>query len=90
MSAISFPTNQAEIFARTVEHHAEQLPPDIARFFLELELTADDQARLNELADKAREGSLTEIERQDLDEYRRAGRLVELMKLKARHALRSA
>jgi hypothetical protein len=82
--------NQNDIFARTLDIRGERLSTDVARFFLDLELSPDDQTRLNELAEKARQGTLSANETRDLDEYRRVGRLVELMKLKASIALRSA
>jgi hypothetical protein len=82
--------NQNDIFARTLDSHAERLPTDVAKFFLDLELSASDKSRLNELAEKARHGTLTPPETRDLEEYRRIGRLVELLKLKARVALQSA
>jgi hypothetical protein len=88
MSAVSSPTNQAEIFARSLGQR-EPLPSDVAHFFLQLDLSDNDQLRLNELAEKARAGILTANEQQDLDEYRRIGRLVELMKLKAQDALKT-
>ena len=79
--------NQNDIFARSLEVRADRLSPDVARFFLELELSPDDRDRLDELADRARRGELSEADQRDLEEYRRVGRLVELMKLKARAAL---
>ena len=90
MSAVTSPTNQTEIFARSLDRRRESISPDVARFFQELELTADDKARLDELAEKARQGMLTLQDEQDLEEYRRVGRLVELMRLKGRLAARSA
>jgi hypothetical protein len=89
MSTATIPTNQAEIFARSLTER-EPIPSDVARFFLNLELAESDRLRLNELAEKARSGTLNSVETQDLEEYRRLGRLVELMKLKAQVALRTA
>lgn len=83
MSTVISPTNQTEIFARSLDEHGQGLTPDVARFFLDLELAPEDRSRLAELADKARGGTLTDAETRDLEEYRRLGRLVELMKLKA-------
>jgi hypothetical protein len=88
MSALTQPANQTDIFARSLDRH-ESIPRDVARFFLELELADNDRLRLNELAGKAQAGTLSAGEQAELDEYRRVGRLVELMKLKARFALRS-
>jgi hypothetical protein len=87
MSTATSPATQAEIFSRALDQRGSVLPPDVARFFLDLELSPEDRTRLDELATKARHGNLTKEEAHDLEEYRRLGRLVELMKLKARMAL---
>jgi hypothetical protein len=79
--------NQAEIFRRVLDQRAGALTPEVAQFFLELELPAQDRALLEQLATRARAGTLTSAEQADLDEFRRLGRLVELMKLKARKVL---
>ena len=84
MSIATSGVNQAEIFRRVLDERAESLTPEVAQFFLELELPAQDRARLEELAARARAGALTPGEQADLDEFRRLGRLVELMKLRAR------
>ena len=63
------------------------MTPEVAQFFLQLELPDEDKTRLEELATKARQGSLSPVDQADLDEFRRLGRLVELMKLKARKSL---
>lgn len=80
-------TNQAEIFRRVLEHQQGSMTPEVAHYFLQLELPGDDRTRLDELAAKARQGTLSAAEQADLDEFRRFGRLVELMKLKARKVL---
>ena len=69
---------------------AEGLPPDAARYFLSLKLAERDEARANALADQARKGSLSEAESLELDEYRRCLRFMDIIKLKARLALRQA
>ena len=79
--------NQNDIFARSLEIRGDRLSQDVAQFFLELDLSPDDRLRLDELAAKSRAGQLSEADQRDLEEYRRVGRLVELMKLKARAAL---
>jgi hypothetical protein len=84
MSTATFPTNQAEILSRSLDQGSDRLTPDVARFFLDLELTPDDRQRVEELAAKARQGALTESESHDLEEYRRVGRVVELLKLTVR------
>jgi hypothetical protein len=54
-----------------------------------MELAEDDRQRLQDLAAKARQGSLSEADEAALEEYRRAGRLMEMMKLKARIVLKA-
>jgi hypothetical protein len=60
---------------------------EVARYLLDLRLSDADRRSLDVLAEKARQGKLTPAEQADLDEYRRVGRLVELMKVKAQVAL---
>jgi hypothetical protein len=88
MSTTTFPTNQIEIFARSLDQRRDQLSGDVAKFFLTLELSDADRIRLDELASKAQQGTLSPEEEGEIDEYRRIGRLVEIMKLKAEAALR--
>ena len=79
--------NQTEIFGRAIDLHADQLSPDVAHFIVSLELTQDDESRMNVLAEKARQDSLSQEDEMELEEYRRCGRLIEMLKLKARMVL---
>jgi hypothetical protein len=88
MSIIATGTNQTDIFRRVLELQGSALTPEVAQFFLQLELPPEDSARLEELAALARQGTLSPRDQADLDEFRRFGRLVELMKLKARKSLK--
>ena len=65
------------------------MTPDVARFLLDLQLSDGDRRTLDGLAEKARLGTLTLVEQADLEEFRRVGRLVELMKVKARVAMKA-
>jgi hypothetical protein len=85
--ALTGSNNQAAILSRAIDHDRE-LTPDVARFLLAIELTKEDADRLNELAAKARDGSLSADEESELEEYRRVGRLLEMLRLKARMALK--
>jgi hypothetical protein len=80
--------NPADILSRAIDR--DGLSKEVARFLLSLKLADEDVQRLNQLAERAREGSLTAAEQQALDEYRRCGRLVEILQLKARLALQKA
>jgi len=78
---------QASILDRALGHDPSGITPDAAQFFLSIELDADDERRVNELAEKARAGSLSSEELVEVDEYRRVGRIIEMLKLRARIAL---
>jgi uncharacterized protein YnzC (UPF0291/DUF896 family) len=54
---------------------------------LSLELSEKDRARTEELAAKARAGSLSMEESQEIEDYRKTGRIIELLKIKAKTAL---
>lgn len=82
------PTNQSEIIVRALNARSEELSSEVAQFFLSLQLAPSDVRRANELAEKARQGTLTPVEEHDLDEYRRSLRFVDCIKLKARLVLR--
>ena len=84
MSAILEPTNQSEIIVRAMNARPEGLSPEVAEFLLGFQLAPSDVRRANELAEKARQGTLTPAEERDIDEYRRSLRFVDCLKLKAR------
>jgi hypothetical protein len=83
-------TNQTEILGRSFDLHANQMSADAAQFILSIDLDQRDRQRLEQLAEKARQDILSATEEMDLEEYRRAGRLMEMMKLKARIVLKHA
>ena len=87
MSVATLSTNQSEILARAIDEHTAELSPEVARFLLSLKLAACDVSRMNELAEKARDGTLVDEESREIDEYRRSSRTVDILKLKARLAL---
>ena len=88
MSTLST-VNQVEVLARSLDRTGTRMTPEVARFFLDLQLSDDDRQALEGLAERARMGNLTLAEQADLDEFRRVGRLVEVMKVKAQVALKS-
>ena len=79
--------HQADILNRFFKKGAEGLSVEAARYFLSLQLDPTDESRLNELAEKARQGSLIEMEEREFDEYLRCLRLMDIVKLKSRLAL---
>jgi hypothetical protein len=55
-----------------------------------MRLPAGDEDRVNELSAKARAGSLTDTETQELDSYLHIGSLLAVMQSKARRLLKQA
>jgi hypothetical protein len=84
------PSHEVEILARTIRPDNANLSEDAARSLLAFQLTDADRHRVNQLAEKARDGSLSEQERAELDEYERVASLLELLQSKARLSLKRA
>ncbi|MFO0945655.1 MAG: hypothetical protein U1D30_06885 [Planctomycetota bacterium] len=82
--------SDAAILSRLLEAEQPALTPDAAKSILALQFQESDRQRMNLLAEKAREGALSEEERDELDNYERVGHLLSLMKSKARRSLDSS
>lgn len=80
-------TSEAAIFSRVLEPEKPMLSPDAARSILALDFTQADQERMNALATKARSGTLTKDENEELENYLRVGDLLAIMQSKARRSL---
>jgi uncharacterized protein (DUF433 family) len=65
------------------------LPPEAARWLLGLDFDPVDRERIAVLYDKAREGTLSEAEDAELEDYGDVGRLLEILRIKARASLDS-
>ena len=63
------------------------LTPDVAQSIASIGIDAQTQARLDELADKANLGALTEEERVEYEEYIEGMDLIGILKAKARKVL---
>jgi hypothetical protein len=79
--------SQAAIFGRLIASDQEDLPPDLAQYLLRLSFPRQDRERVNELAAKARAGSLSVEERDELERYNLAGDVLALWQSKARRSL---
>jgi len=58
--------------------------PDDARYLLAMQLPRSDAERVNELSAKARAGSLTAAEEQELDSYLHISRLLAVLQSRSR------
>jgi len=81
---------QTTIFSRALGAASPPMSEDLARYLLAIQLDPSDEQRANELADKARQGCLSTLEQAEIDEYRRVGRLIETLKLRAHQKLNPA
>ncbi len=80
----------SEILVRTIKPHDGGLSTEAARAMLGFRLSQDDTSRVNDLAAKARAGTLTAEERTELGDYERITALLEIMQSKARVSLKQA
>jgi hypothetical protein len=68
----------ADILERTIHPELADLPADAARYFLHLEFAAIDRERMNELAAKARAGTVKEAQEAELRAYMELGWFLDL------------
>ena len=80
-------TSVASILDVVLAMWARGLTPDSAEAVLRFQLDAETQRRVDELADGASGGTLTEVELQEYDELIEAIDLLGVLKAKARDAL---
>ena len=78
---------QTTILSRALSAVAEPIGEELAHYLLSIRLDPSDEQRANELAEKGREGLLSTEEHVEIDEYRRVGRLIEILRLRARKSL---
>ena len=87
----SSPRNdEASILSRAIDPDGGTWTPAVAQGILSLALSAPDRERMNELAARSRDGSLGADEQLEIESYRQACRLLDLMKAKARVSLKQA
>jgi len=89
-SQVITPNTEAAILARIIQSDERELTPDAARYLLSMKLPSSDEDRVNELSAKARAGSLSEAEAQELDGYLHIGSLLAVMQSVARRLLKHA
>ena len=80
---------EATIWLRIL-HPDGELTPDAAHAILELSFPESEIECMHTLSAKARAGTLTAEEEQEMDAYERAGALLSILKSKARRALKKA
>ncbi|QEG36750.1 hypothetical protein [Bythopirellula goksoeyrii] len=88
--ATSTDRSESAILARALSLDEGNLSPELAEHVLSVGLTEEDKEAARELSKLASCNSLTEEQAIELENYRRAGRIFELLKSKARLALQNA
>lgn len=80
--------SEVEILSRVLDAQNGNLPQEAAKAWLALEFPEGDQARLRSLSAKAKSERLSGAESVLLENYLHVGRIIDLMKSKARLSLR--
>lgn len=83
-------SSQGEILIRVIDPNMADLSPDAARSLLRLQFSDEDKGRMDELADKARQGALSTAEQAEIENYERVNNLLGILKSKARRSLKES
>ena len=88
MASIIEPPADSDIFARVIASN-EAIPPTVARSVLAWKFPESDLKRLERLQAKNNTGSISDVERRELESYVRVGQFVAVMQARARLALKN-
>ena len=86
-SQLAGQNTEAGILARLIQTRQDNLSRDAANYLLSIQFDDTDLARMNELSELARRGTLSAAEEAELDSYIHVGNLLAVMQSKARQAL---
>lgn len=81
---------EAAILGRLIDPETPSLAPEAARSILALDFQLTDQKRMELLAAKSADGTLTADERDEIESYNHVGHLLALLQSKARLSLKKA
>jgi hypothetical protein len=81
--------NEVTILARVLGNGRDRLSRQWARQLLALGFSERDEARINELAERNRQGKASHAEQEELQGYAKAGCLLGILQSKARRALKT-
>ncbi len=82
------PNTEAAILSRLIQMGQESLPREAAEYLLTIRFENRDVDRMNELSERARQGTLSLEEQAELDSYIHVVNLLAVIQSRARHALR--
>jgi hypothetical protein len=75
------------ILEHVIEPQRGTLPPDLAKHILTWDFPQEDHARYEQLSEKAQDGTLTEDDRRELDDFLNVGDFLAIIQAKARASL---
>ena len=82
-------SSEAAILDRVFRPNAADWSPVVAEAILKIQFDPNDRERMSELLEKSKSGELSQEQAETLENYRHVGRLLELMKSRARRSLRT-
>ena len=88
--SLSSEASEIAIWERVIHSEKGDLPPEAAQFFLNLSFEPRDLDRMHELAVKSQADELLPEEAEELRNYRQIGLQIDLLRSKARRALRNS
>lgn len=83
-------SSQGEILLRLIDPNRGDLSADAARSLLKVDFSEEDSRHMDELAEKARQGTLSTAEEAEIENYERVNNLLGILKSKARQSLEKA
>jgi hypothetical protein len=86
--SVASSSSAAAIFGRLIQTEKNDLSPELAQYILSIGFAEDDRNRVNELAAKARAGTLQAEEQRDLENFNLVGDLLAVWHSKARRSLK--
>lgn len=88
--SVAATNSELSILRRIVEPEQGNFPAAAAEAILRLDFNSRDRLRMQELLEKNRSGELTADEDEELENYCRVGRFLDLVRSKARHSLQAS
>jgi hypothetical protein len=83
-------TTEAALLGRILKNGTKAFPPALARYLLTVGFSAEEKARMHELAVKNQEGALTPDEKEELLRYANVGCVLGILQSQARKSLKRA
>jgi hypothetical protein len=79
--------SETTILARLFSDRLGQLPPEMARYILDIDFNDRDRARLHELVVRNQDDDLTPAEKEELVAFVNAGSMLSILQARARRML---